>query len=214
MPGRAAGADLADDRQDDVFGLEARAQPARHLDAQRVRAQPLPERLRRQDMLDLARADPKGQRPKGAVGARVAVAADDRRARQRQAQLGTDHVHNPLLPALDVVERDAKLTAVGPHRLDLLPRQRVANVELVVGRHVVIDRGEGQVRPPHPAARQPQPVKSLRARHFMNQVPVDVQERRLVGRLHDVAIPDFLEQCLGHFQSASASNGRVCRRSK
>ncbi len=109
------------------------------------------------------------------------------------AQLGTDHVHDPLTAALDIVERDAKLAAVGPHRLDLLARQRVANIELVVGRHVVIDRGERQVRPPHPAARQPQPIKRLRARHFVNQVPVDVQERRLVGRGHDMAIPDLLK---------------------
>ena len=165
-----------------------------------LRPQPLPERLRRQDVLDLAGADAEGQRPEGAVGAGVAVAADDRRARQRQAQLGTDHVHDPLMAALDVVERDAELAAVGPHRLDLLARQRVANIELVVGRHVVIDRGERQIRPPHPAARQPEPVKRLRTRHFVNQVPVDVQERRLVGRGHDVAIPDLLKQCLGHFQ--------------
>ena len=162
--------------------------------------QPLPERLRRQDVLDLAGADAKGQRPEGAVGAGVAVAADDRRARQRHAQLGTDHVHDPLMSALDIVQRDAKLAAVGPHRLDLLARQWVANIELVVGRHVVIDRGECQVRPPHAAARQPEPVKRLRTRHFVNQVPVDVQERRLVGRRHDMAIPDLLKQCLGHFQ--------------
>ena len=135
------------------------------------------------------------------MGAGVAVAADDRRARQRHAQLGTDHVHDPLVPALDIVKRDAKLAAVGPHRLELLARQRVADVELVVGRHVVVDRGERQVRPPHPPAGQPQPVKRLRTRHFVDQVPVDIQKRRLVGRRHDVAIPDLLKQCLRHFHS-------------
>ena len=131
MPGRTPGADLADDRQDDVFGLQSLAQPARHLDSQRVRPLSLPESLRRQDMLDLAGADAKGQCSEGAVGARVAVAANDRRARQRDAQLGTDHVHDPLVSALDIVERDAELAAVGPHRLDLLARQRIANIKLV-----------------------------------------------------------------------------------
>ena len=186
------------------LGSRPGAEPPGHLDAQRVRPQPLPERLRGQDVLDLAGADPEGQRPEGAVGAGVAVAADDRQARQRQAQLGTDHVDDPLVAALDVVKRDAELAAVGPHRLDLPPRQRVANVELVLGRHVVIDGGERQVRPAHPAPGQPQAVERLRTGHLVDQVPVDVQQRRFVGRLHHVAIPDLLEQCLGHFQSASA----------
>ena len=88
--------------------------------------------------------------------------------------------------------------------------KRVADVELVVGRHVVVDRGERQVRPAHPAARQPQPIERLRTRHLVHQVPVDVQERRLVGRRHDVAIPDLLEQCLGHFRfGVSAADKRA-----
>ena len=105
------------------LGSSPGAEPAGHLDAQAMRAQPLPERLRGQDVLDLAGADPEGQRPEGAVGAGVAVAADDRRPGQRQPQLGTDHVDDPLVAALDVVERDAELAAVGPQRLDLPPRQ-------------------------------------------------------------------------------------------
>ena len=206
MPGRPAGADLADDRQDDVLGLEARPEPAGHLDAQRAGPRALPERLRGQDVLDLAGADPEGQGAEGAVGAGVAVAADDRQAGERQAQLGTDHVDDPLVAALDVVERDAELAAVGPQRLDLPARQRVADVELVLGRHVVVDRGERQVGPADPAPGQPQAVERLRAGHLVDQVPVDVEERRLVRRRDDVAIPDLLEQCLGHFQSTSGQD--------
>ena len=60
---------------------------------------PLPEGLRRQDVLDLAGADAEGQGPEGAVGAGVAVAADDRQAGQGQAQLGADDVDDPLVAA-------------------------------------------------------------------------------------------------------------------
>ena len=200
MPRGTSRADLADDRQDDVLGLKARAQPARHLDPQRVRPSSLPERLSRQDVLDLAGTDTKSQRTKGPVGTGVAVAADDRRARQCHPQLGTDHMHNPLMTTLNIVERDAELTAIGPHRLDLLPRQGVANIKLIVGGDVMVDGGERQLRPPHAPARQPEPIERLRTGHFVNQVPIDVQERRLVGRRHDVAIPHFFKQCFGHLR--------------
>ena len=123
MTGRPPGADLPDDRQDDVLGLEARRQLAGDLDAAASGAEPLPERLRGQHVLDLAGADPEGQGAERAVSARVAVAADDRQAGQRQPQLGPDHVHDPLMAALDVVERDAELAAIRPQRLDLPARQ-------------------------------------------------------------------------------------------
>ena len=119
-------------------------------------------------------------------------------ARQRQAQLGTDHMHDPLMAALDVVKRDAKLAAVGPHRLDLPARKRVADVELVVGRHVVVDRGERQVRPAHAPASRPKPSNAwglvtswTRWRSIYKSVASSVE-------LDHVAIPDLLEQCFAH----------------
>ena len=56
----------------------------------------LGQRLRREHVLDLGRADPERERAEGAVRGRVAVAADDRHARLRQAELGPDHVDDPL----------------------------------------------------------------------------------------------------------------------
>ena len=67
----------------------------------------------------------------------------------------------------------------------------------------MVDRRESQVRPPHLAARQPKPIESLRARHLVDQVPVDVKQRRLVGLLDHVAIPHFLKQRLTHRPSTS-----------
>ena len=180
------------------FGSSPGPRPPGHLDSKRRRPQPLPQRLRGQNVLDLARADPERQRPECPVRAGVAVAANDREARKRQPQLRADHVHDALAPALDVVKRNPELEAIGPHRLDLPPRQRVADRKLIVSRHVVIDRRERQIRPPHPAARQPKPLERLRTRHLVHQMPVDVQQRRLVSLLDHVAIPDLLKQCLAH----------------
>src|SRR5262249_45234732 len=180
------------------LGLQAQAQPAGHLDPQRPGAGALPECLGRQHMLDLAGPDPEGQGPERPVSAGMAVAADDRRAGERQPQLRTDHMDDPLMTTVDVVEGDGEFPAVGPQDLDLPARQGIADVELVVGRDVVIDGGVGQVRPADSPPGQPKAVEGLRTGHFMNQVAIDVQERRLFRRRDDVAIPDFLEQGLGH----------------
>ena len=133
------------------------------------------------------------------MSARVAVAADDRQAGERQTQLRADHMDDPLVTAPDVVEPDPELGAVRPQRLHLPARERVADVELVVGRDVVIDGRERQIRPTHPTPGQPQPVECLRARDLMNQVAIDIEESRLLRRRDHMTIPDLLEQCLWHF---------------
>ncbi len=52
--------------------------------------------LGREHVLDLARADPEGERAEGAVRGGVRVAADDRHAGLRNAELGADHMNDPL----------------------------------------------------------------------------------------------------------------------
>ena len=56
----------------------------------------LHETLRRQHVLDLARADPECECAEGAVRCGVRVAADDRHTRLRNAELGSDHMHDAL----------------------------------------------------------------------------------------------------------------------
>ena len=70
---------------------------------------------------------PKAKRPERAVRGRVAVAADDRHARLRAAQLGADDVHDALLRVVQVVEADAELAAVLAQRVDLLLRDRIGD---------------------------------------------------------------------------------------
>ena len=90
----------------------------------------LRERLRREHVLDLARADAEGERAERAVGGRVAVAAHDRHARLGQALLRADHVHDALAGVAHAVEADAELLAVRGEHLHLLARDRVGDAEV------------------------------------------------------------------------------------
>ena len=76
----AAGADLADDREDDVLGRDAGGQLAVDRDRHPLRPG-LRQRLGGEHVLDLARADAEGERAERAVGGGVAVAAHDGHAR-------------------------------------------------------------------------------------------------------------------------------------
>ena len=80
----------------------------------------LGQRLRREHVLDLARADADGQRAERAVRGRVAVAAHDRHPRLREPLLGTDHVHDALARLAHRVQPDAELLAVVREHLHLL----------------------------------------------------------------------------------------------
>jgi hypothetical protein len=152
--------------------------------------------LRREHVLDLARADPERERAEGAVGGGVRVAADDRHARLGDAQLGADHVHDPLAVRAERVDRDAELGAVALERLHLHARELVLDPRRhgrAVGGRVVVGGRERAVGPAHRAAGQAQPVERLRAGHLVDEVQVDVEQ---AGR-HLVGLPDLVEQRLG-----------------
>ena len=72
----------------------------------------LDQRLGGQHMLDLGGADPVRQRAEGAMRRGVAVAADDRHARQRPALLGADDMHDPLPDVGDGIVVDAEIARV------------------------------------------------------------------------------------------------------
>src|SRR6202012_5800676 len=75
----AAGADLPDDREDQVLGRYALGQRALDVDRHGLRLD-LGQRLGREDVLALARADAEGERAERAVRRGVRVAAHDRQA--------------------------------------------------------------------------------------------------------------------------------------
>ena len=157
----------------------------------------LGERLRREHVLDLGRADAERERAERAVRRRVAVAADDRDPGLREAELGADDVHDPLAPAAGRVEPDAELLAVAPQRLELRRGELVRRP--VVRRDVVVHRRERQFGPPHLPPRQAQALERLRRGHLVDEVQVDVEQRRLaLGLVDEVRFPDAVEERLSH----------------
>src|SRR5690606_34984852 len=98
VTGAAADADRADDLEDQILRGDAVAQPPVQGDRERL-GLALQQALRREEVPDLGRADAEGEGAERAVGARVRVAADDRLAGLRRAELRADHVHDAALPA-------------------------------------------------------------------------------------------------------------------
>ena len=177
----AAGADAPDDGEDHVLGGGAVGQLAGDRDGHRAGAH-LGERLRGEHVLDLAGADAEGQRPEGAVGGGVAVAADDRHAGQRAALLRADHVDDALVRVAHAVVGDAELGGVGGEDLELLGRDRVLHRLVDVGGgHVVVGGGDGEVGAAHPAPRQPDAVEGLGAGDLVDEVEIDVEQVGLAG---------------------------------
>ena len=201
----AGDADLADRGQDQVLGGDAEAELALVADPHRPRLG-LDQALGGQHVLDLAGADPERQRAERAVRGGVRVAAHDRHARLGDAELGADHVHDPLVRGAERVQRDAELRAVALERLDLDAGELVADLGrhgCAVGGDVVVDRGQRAVGPADLAAGQPEAVEGLRAGHLVDQVQVDVDQ---AGR-HLVGLPDLVEQALWHGGSAPSQAG-------
>ena len=119
MPGTAANPDFRNHGENQIFGDHSLGRVAveAHLTGFRLVLQ---QALGGEHVLDFRRADAKCQRPKGPVGRRMAIAADDGHARLREPQLGADDVHNPLVFAVQVLQGDPELAAVDAHLLDLL----------------------------------------------------------------------------------------------
>ncbi len=199
VAGAAGGADAADDRQHDVLGAATRRQPAvdTHQHVLRLARQ---QRLRGQHVFDLAGADAVRQRAEGAVGGGVRIAADHRHARQRRALLRADHVHDALALVVHLELRDAEAVAVGVERVDLQPRDRVGDaLRAIGGRHVVVAHRQVGADAPDLATCLVQALERLRAGHFMDQVAVDVQQRRaVVLGVDDVLVPDLVVKRAAH----------------
>ena len=150
-------------------------------------------------MLDLRGADAVRQRAERAVRRGVAVAAHDRGARQGEALLRADDVHDALARVALVEILDAEVARVLRHHADLLGAFRIGIGQVAVrGRDVVIDHRERLLRRAHLAARRAQSLERLRTCYFMHQVPVDVEQAGAVRLLiDDVVVPDLVVEGAG-----------------
>ena len=144
VAGRAVGADMGDDRQHDVLGRNAGRCDAIDGDAH-ARRLLLPDRLRHQHMRHFGGADAEGVGAERAVGRGVAVAADDQQARQGQALLGADDMHDALPGIVQAEQLDAVLRGI---LLDLAHHPRQLGIGDVAPRaarrHVMVGDAEGQ----------------------------------------------------------------------
>ena len=129
------------------------------------------------------------------MGGSVRVSADDGHARLGEAELGADDMDDALVGRLDIVELDAEVGAVLAQGVDLLGGDGVFDDEAVgCGRHVVVDGGHGAVGAAKRPAGNAKAFECLRRRDFVDEVQVDIEERRLIGRLgYQMRFPDFFE---------------------
>jgi hypothetical protein len=136
----AGDAHLTDCGEDQVFGGDAEAERPLVADPHRA-GLGLHHALGREHVLNLARADPERQCAECSVRRGVRVAADDRHPGLRDPQLGSDHVHDPLMVGAQRVQGDVELLAVALKRLHLDARELVADAlgdGRAVGGHVVV----------------------------------------------------------------------------
>ncbi len=204
MAGATAGPDARDDPEDDVLRAHVRRRLTldRHGHGPRTLAR---DRLRREDVLDVARPDAERDRAQGAVGRRVAVAAHDEHARLAEPELRTDDVHDPLAGIAHRVEADAELGAVPRERLELTRRDGIGDRAADSGRDVVVSGREGQIGPADATAGEPKAIERLRRGHLVHEVEIHVQQVRLSGRpVDDVGIPDLLGQGPGAHADVTA----------
>jgi hypothetical protein len=143
----------------------------------------------------------------------VAVAAHERHAGEREALLRPDDVDDALA-SVELVE------IFQPEQLGVLGEIGDLHLALGIGvllpaiggRHVVIDDAERLVGRAHLAAGESQTLESLWARHFVNEMPVDVDQAGAVRLfVDDMVVPDFIVKRaqLGHCRKLSTNNVEV-----
>jgi hypothetical protein len=161
--------------------------------------------LRGEHVLDLRSTDAVGQCAERAVGRGVRVAAHHGHARQGRALLRADDVNDALTHVVHLEFSDAVFVAVVVQGLHLKARHLVGDgldpaLALRRSRHVMVGCGDVGVDAPWFAAGQSQALERLRRRHFMNDVTVDVDQRRtIVALLHQMRIPELVvERFAGH----------------
>jgi hypothetical protein len=154
----------------------------------------LDQRLRGQHVLDFRRADAMRQRAECAMRRGVAVAADDRRARQRKALLGADDVDDALALVELVVIFDAEFAAFSAKVATCsgFP-DRDALVRSVVG--TLWSTTASVFSGACTGGRHAQAFERLRARHFVHQMAIDIEQAGAVsGFLDQMVVPDLVVQ--------------------
>ena len=102
----------------------------------------------------------------------------------------------PCSRLIHVVKLNAEVRAVLAQRVNLRCRNLVHDVQTAFdrGRHVVIHRRDAAVRPADFAPGQTKPFKRLRRSDLVQQLQIDIDQRRLALRLRNhMLLPDLFE---------------------
>ena len=192
MAGAAAGAEPGDDRQRDVLGRNREPQRARHAHFHRL-GLAQQQRLGGEDMFDFGRADAERQRPEGAMGRGVAVAADHGHARQGKALFRADDMDDALFGGIDGEHLHPEIAAIHRQRIELRLRHRIEDRQPAIGRrHVVIGHRQRQVGAAQATTGEAQAFERLWRRHFVDEVAIDEDQRgAVIEATDDMIVPDL-----------------------
>ena len=160
-------------------------------------------------MLDFRGADAECQRPERTVRCGMAVPAHHGHTGQREPLLRADDMDDALFGRVDAYHLNAEFGAIAFEQLKLQRALRVGNRgKPVIGRHIVIGHCQRQVRPPDLPPRDAQSFKRLRSCYFMDQMPVDPDQRRPIRTARDdMIVPDFLIQGAGIWHGRGLASG-------
>jgi hypothetical protein len=105
----------------------------------------------------------------------VRVTADDGHPGLRKAQLGPDHVDNPLLRGIQIKELDSELRCILAQSIELPGSELIDHRQPSVSRgDIVIDGGYSQIRSSHVPPRQSQSLERLRRGDLVDQMEVHI----------------------------------------
>jgi hypothetical protein len=121
------------------------------------------------------RTDAEGEGAECAVGARVAVATNNRLARLGCPEFRANNMHDPAPTAAVPQEIESEFLAVALHLPDLIGSAFTGHEQVLKGtdwrgRRRVVERRQRKVRAPDRQVIVAQHGKRLRGRHLMNDV--------------------------------------------
>ena len=172
---------MADQREDEVLGGDAERQLALEPHAHGLRPA-LDQRLRRQHMRQLARPDAERQRAQPAMGAGVAVAADDQAAGKAEAEFGSDDMDDALPGLVDIEHLDAAGRGLDPQRRQQFLPDLAGAGPAARRRNGMVRRREGQFRIMDRQIAALEIEQAARAAEIVQQMAIDVEQIGIVAQ--------------------------------
>ena len=206
IAGSASRASFTDDMHRDVFGGHTGVQFACDFDFE-VFGLLLDQRLRRQNVFNLGRADAVGQRAECAVCRGVAVTTNDSHAWQGPTLFGANDVHDALAHVGHGIVVDTEFFGVRVESVNLNSAESAVMVSALARSSVVGTLWSGTAmvlsgaRTVRPVMRRPS--NACGDVTSWTKVAVDIQQASaVIGLVGDVGIPDFVIKRFGGHRSS------------